>query len=356
MNTKMNKTVMAVIAAAIMMSTVLGAVALGSERVAADPPEVVDTGTSGDIDWTLTDDGVLTLSGTGSMANYLHHYDTPWYPYRGDIIALVVEDGVGNIGDNTFYSLSQPHYGFTELILPSSVINIGQTAFMNCKSLVSVIGYGVTSIENYAFVACQSLLDVTFLGEDLAMGSQVFAQCYFLESISVPAMMNMGPDSFFSTDLRTVVINSSNSYITLPNQFIGPAGHFYIDWVFPGQLPSQPVRTLIIDTVDVVDLSYVTPVAGKVLSLTGTATATMGGTLYDSDGVTELIGLDRADHIYTAQSGAWVAAAGPVVPGPDPDPEDTGRTLPPLWVLCIIVLFLLCIGYAIGHARRGKKK
>ena len=48
----------------------------------------------------------LTISGTGEMNNYTAT-NMPWYSNRNAIQTLVIESGVGSIGENAFRGLSQ---------------------------------------------------------------------------------------------------------------------------------------------------------------------------------------------------------------------------------------------------------
>ena len=65
--------------------------------------DVIDSGTCGDgLTWMLTQDGTLTISGTGEM-EYYHGADTaPWCKNREDIINVVVTSGVTSIGESAF--------------------------------------------------------------------------------------------------------------------------------------------------------------------------------------------------------------------------------------------------------------
>ncbi len=63
-----------------------------------------ECGAEGDnFTWTLTDDGTLTISGEGAMADYFNVYgDAPWHVYQNSIRACTIADGVTSIGDYAF--------------------------------------------------------------------------------------------------------------------------------------------------------------------------------------------------------------------------------------------------------------
>ena len=63
------------------------------------------SGTTGDCTFLL-ENGVLTISGTGSMQNYMGD-EAPWYYYNSSISKVIIEDGVTNIGNSSFYFWSK---------------------------------------------------------------------------------------------------------------------------------------------------------------------------------------------------------------------------------------------------------
>ena len=114
----------------------------------ASVPTVLDSGTCGDnLTWKLTDDGVLTISGSGDMADYLYA-DAPWYSYRSDVQEIVIVGGVTSIGSYAFCECSN----LTKVSIPDTVISIGSHAFFDCDGLTDVaIPSSVTSIGDDAF-------------------------------------------------------------------------------------------------------------------------------------------------------------------------------------------------------------
>jgi hypothetical protein len=81
--------------------------------------------TSGDCTVTLSD-GVMTVSGTGAMADYKDSYELPWY---GNYIeTIVIESGVSSIGNSAFAKCRN----LKSVSIPASVTSIGNYAFEDC--------------------------------------------------------------------------------------------------------------------------------------------------------------------------------------------------------------------------------
>lgn len=130
------------------------------------------------LKWTLYADGVLTISGSGTMKDYNNSNDIPWLQYQERIAALELQSGLGNIGKMAFRgctSLTRVTFlgkltnignwafdgcvSLKRVVIPDSVKSIGSWAFHNCKSMTSVtIPKGVTSIGDGAFSNCPSLI------------------------------------------------------------------------------------------------------------------------------------------------------------------------------------------------------
>ena len=98
-------------------------------------------------EWTLSADGVLTISGTGPMEDYLTPSDMPWAGVRDRIKSVVIEEGITTVGDDAFYASDN----LTSVTLPESLRIIGNACFESCKALTSItIPDGVVSIGRTA--------------------------------------------------------------------------------------------------------------------------------------------------------------------------------------------------------------
>ena len=137
------------------------------------------------VNYSLTSDGVMTISGTGAMAD--NDYETPWSDYAINITSVVIENGVTSVGDRAFTSCSNvtsvtlpanlqaigamafARCGITTITLPASLETIGMRAFQDTKITSVNIPAGVTSIGELAFGYCSSLAEIT-----MAAGNTVY--------------------------------------------------------------------------------------------------------------------------------------------------------------------------------------
>lgn len=99
-----------------------------------------------------TEDGYqLEISGSGEMDNLKL---APWAEFRRQIVSVVIEDGITNIGDYAFK-------GFTflkEVMLGKDIHVIGKSAFEYCPELKEVkLPEELEIISDFAFSGCDNL-------------------------------------------------------------------------------------------------------------------------------------------------------------------------------------------------------
>ena len=149
--------------------------------IRAVPVCVRDSGTCGvdgdNLTWTLTCDGLLTISGTGRMAFYGEGApNTPWKEYMNDIKKLVVEDGVTYISDYTCLRAGK----LKEVIIGEGVTRIGHGAFCTCNNLERVVlPSTVDTIEEQTFQSCVKLKYIELPAPMKYIGGWAFYYCYF---------------------------------------------------------------------------------------------------------------------------------------------------------------------------------
>ena len=158
------------------------------ELLTGDADDVLGSGRCGDkARWTLTGDGTLTISGTGSI------WDAP---------------------DGTFWNLKNERWDglngyITKVVIQKGITAIGDYAFMNCPRLTEVsIASSVKSIGVYAFGLCENLTQIALPDTVKTVGSNAFYQCVRLENATLSAGMKEVPKQAFMgcTALKTVQI------------------------------------------------------------------------------------------------------------------------------------------------------
>ena len=161
----------------------------------------VFTGKCGDnLTWTIDNNEVLTISGTGRIPDYNDpssggNNTAPWYGYAYQIKKVVLGSGVQNIGNNAFAGC----YGMTDITIPDGVTSIGDSAFDWCSALTEISIPGtVSSIGDSAFYGCSALTEISIPGTVSSIGNSVFSGCSALTEISIPDTVSSIGDSAFS--------------------------------------------------------------------------------------------------------------------------------------------------------------
>ncbi len=151
----MKKQILKVLSAMLCMVLLFSAMPLTSFAVTA-------SGTCGEnVSWYFdSENGRLTIFGTGDMKDYSNYSDIPWREqYNDKIKTVLIEDGVTSIGSSAF----------------TECINLNQVS----------IGNSVTKIGYYAFRGCESLAEITVPDSVLTIGSYAFSDCTLLEKVSL---------------------------------------------------------------------------------------------------------------------------------------------------------------------------
>lgn len=181
------------------------------------------------LSWVL-EDGILTISGTGAMGNYIDSYlygdweCVPWSKSLFDITSVVVEEGVTGIGDCAFYSC----FNLTSVYIPSSVTSIGDYAFAFCFNLPGITvnennpsystdEYGVLfNKDKTVIIKVPETLSghYTIPSSVMVIENFAFHDCYLVTSVTIPyGVVSIGNGAFAMAGLTSITM--PDSVITL---------------------------------------------------------------------------------------------------------------------------------------------
>lgn len=149
--------------------------------------------------YTITDDGVLTIS--GCLCHGMRVPMQATVPFRH----LVIAEGVTFIGSENFSDMEQ----LEELTLSSSIGSIGDNAFNGCGNL-SIIHFsdGLKTIGKRAFAHCGNLKRLRLPGTLNSVGKDSFYKCSSLSKVSLPRSLKAIGDGMFAhcTSLEEIKI------------------------------------------------------------------------------------------------------------------------------------------------------
>ena len=133
--------------------------------------------------------------------------------YKGEIPSdtkLEVREGTKAISDRAFY-----YCPASSIILPESIISMGEGAFMGCNFTAFSVTSNVRYIPSLAFDSCKKLESIV-LPESLdSIGDRAFERCQKLQSVTLPSSISkMGFSCFGGCKELTSVV----SYIKEPMQ------------------------------------------------------------------------------------------------------------------------------------------
>ena len=227
------------------------------------PTAAPSSGICGDnLTWVLDEEGVLTISGTGTMTDYSRTapvsssggpvaYNSsdmissaPWGARAENITSVVIESGVTSIGDYAFYKCAN----LQSAEIPESVVSIGICAFSRCASLPEItVPASVKSVGAASFALCNDLASVNVKGGSVDVGQGAFYSCESLKSVSFTTASFPGSNSVIQD--HAFYNCSSLRSITLPGN-LSSIGDFAFsscfelaEIVFPASLKSLGAGT-----------------------------------------------------------------------------------------------------------------
>lgn len=156
--------------------------------------------------WELSDNGLLTVTGTGSIAEF------PWKQYSAQIEAVIITDGITAIGTGAFEGCS----GVKSLSFPGSA-RVERNAFSGCTGLKEItVTAGSGAMCDYDAASGQNLPWFQTKGKDLtvkfdrgvtAIGSFAFFGAAGVSGVELPGTLKtIGASAFQGSALTALII------------------------------------------------------------------------------------------------------------------------------------------------------
>ena len=165
--------------------------------------EIVDSGKTSDVTWTLDSTGTLSITGIGDAGSI----DTNFSYEKREKVKKIILKNIDWINDGAFYN----YYNLTSAELPQNIKEIGAWAFSGCKKLKEInLPDTINLLGEGAFSECESLTEIhipphleddtipdfTFCGTGLKkivipdgikrIGQCAFGDCKNLKSAKLP--------------------------------------------------------------------------------------------------------------------------------------------------------------------------
>lgn len=185
-------------------------------------PSILESGNCGadgsDVQYQLYSDGTLVITGSGEMQYWTHVTYTPWADLRDNILRVIIQPGVTNVGYYAFMytknleSVTLPEgieyigeWAFTgdekleSVNFPSTIRNIYAHAFQGCKGLktADMQNCKITTVDYCTFNQCSKLETVTVPPTLLGFSQSSFSDCFALREINIPdGVVTIGERAF----------------------------------------------------------------------------------------------------------------------------------------------------------------
>lgn len=124
---------------------------------------------------------------------------------------IIIPDSVSYLNDFAFWLMN-----IEAIIIPKSVIKIGNCAFSDCKKLIAIrIPNSIKSINSYTFVYCKSLTTINIPNSVIYIGTNAFEYCINLKTVIIPNSVKSVEESAFDSCFNLTLIKIPKSVTTI---------------------------------------------------------------------------------------------------------------------------------------------
>ena len=191
------------------------------------------------VRWVLTDDGTMTISGTGAMCDR----ETPWRDFSSQINRVVIESGVTTVGSYAFSNCDN----LTAAELPGTLTAIGDYAFAWGGIAEITIPDGVVTIGAGAFQETK-LVDVVIPDSVTTIGESAFRYCWEMKTLHLGSGLTTVEDYAFNRCEAAVTLSTDNRALVLEDNALLNAEKTRLIQYFKGPADTDRAETYTIPT------------------------------------------------------------------------------------------------------------
>ena len=153
--------------------------------------------------------GTLVITGSGAMAAGGY---PGWMDYRGSVQHLVIGEGVTSISNSAFLGMGN----LVTANLPGSLRVIGEYAFNGCYNMqMPYLNNNITTIDSFAFQDCSSFTELTIPAGVTKIGYGAFSGCAQLSRVVFHNGVTELGDYAFSGCFALTSITIPNSVVSI---------------------------------------------------------------------------------------------------------------------------------------------
>lgn len=154
---------------------------------------------------------------------------------NSNVTAIVIPDSVVSIGDRVFENCS----ALVNAVMPNRLNTFGSYVFYRCVSLTSInLPSNITAIPAYSFYECESLVKIEFPASLKVIGQGAFYDCKQLQNFVFPTNLETIGDNAFSgcrsitgvtvtINVKSIGVNAFSGCVKIDTLNVVPGNRYY---------------------------------------------------------------------------------------------------------------------------------
>ncbi len=180
--------------------------------------------------WNVAKNGVASVESyygpwetENDVVGYAMFYNMP------ALQSLTLPNGTKKIGNYAMAQDRRQNFNLAEVVIPSTVTEIGNYAFWYSGIRQLTVPSSVTELKPYSFWHCEKLQKATLPDGIYTIGNSAFSECYELTDVNIPSqVVTIGEHAFYNNQKRATPVVIPNTcktidYRAFMNNYVAPS-------------------------------------------------------------------------------------------------------------------------------------